>query len=1116
MLLISKQLKTKLSFYSRYPRYSLWLIIFLFLNLLLLGCESTTNDDPEQDPPLQTSETPADSYFSLAVADNSHNHTGARLLFLDFQDSSADTSVIQNNIVIAPKLESGTLTLDGDISDWNQASLTTINGLVQNNYPLSKFIDATPTTIKAGAAWDDDYIYFVLQWEDTGHTKSTKYKKWVYGDQGNGKSGWNPKLNIGITADAPNELTANANHILAGEENEDRVLMMFPITDSEGHFAENGLGCAAYCHANLKDDNPNQNYTGTSVATMHTTATNDKADIWHWKALRTGGQSYADDKQIVYATGSNNGRIADSGTSAYTGNTLSGDNPAWIHPGLNGLSNTDDVLSQSTAVTFSDSPATGNEVPSILGRTPGGSRADVQASATYDDNTDLWTVEFRRLRDTGNSDDRQFISGTDAQPPGNTTVSSTDIATGSNLYSDNCVSCHKAEGIGFANDSGWSFPRVQRASGSLIMHALEEVSVMSNIKSNLGSTPQEVEQAAEDIAAYLQTEATFVTTNSLTVTVNGITTSSAVTSTTAGIDCPDVCKVEQTTGTSVTLTANALSSYLFSSWGGACSGTNPICSITLSSDLSVSADYTVSVTNYTLTVVGSANGTVFDGSGIDCGADCTEEYAAGSIVTLTATPGMGYQFNSWSGDVCSGQTSTICQFTLNTNVSVTPEFSTIVTPTCTNKGIIYDKNTSIDDDRFGLQMMINEGTVSNPTDLAFIPGSTTGFLVTAQRGTVHYFNGGCNPVNSIDISNTGSGGIGVVNGGEQGLLNVEFHPDYDGEDNKYLFFYHTSISGIVNSVSRMTMKFDELGNFQTLTDPVKIIDFRKIHTAYNHNGGGLVFAPDGTLLASVGDGGGDNYSDDLESSQLNTSLLGSVVRIFPNLDAEGGYTIPSKKTENTENMFVSSDPGKPYPKCSGVAVSPDSDPCPEILGMGLRNPYRMSIDGNIVYLGDVGGSHEEINSFNYTDASFNFGWPVHTGYTNSPTIPGYRDPILAYQKRDLIADDFRSEDPACSSDPDCIGQHASIMIGDVYRGSRYDYKNRSLTGMLLHAEFMDGFMRGLGVDLAGNTTNSGMHIIHHDGISAMIEGPEGYIYIATQEGAWGTGDADIVYRLVKP
>ncbi len=87
------------------------------------------------------------------------------------------------------------------------------------------------------------------------------------------------------------------------------------------------------------------------------------------------------------------------------------------------------------------------------------------------------------------------------------------------------------------------------------------------------------------------------------------------------------------------------------------------------------------------------------------------------------------------------------------------------------------------------------------------------------------------------------------------------------------------------------------------------------------------------------------------------------------------------------------------------------------------------------------------------------------------------------------------------------------MIGDVYRGSGY---GGELTGRLLHAEFMDAYMRGVSVNSTGDTTDNGMHIIHHDGITAMIEGPDGYIYIATQRGAWGTGDADIVYRLVKP
>lgn len=1058
-----------------------WAIIVLFITLTIIGCGSgtTVTEIPNSD---QTS-IPADSYFALAVTENSHNHTGARSLFLDFQDSSADNSVIQNNIVISPKITSGTITMDGNSSDWNQANLTTVNGLVQNNYPLSEFIDATVTDITVGSAWDDDYVYFLMQWEDAGHSESTKFKKWIYGE-----SGWNYNVNRGVTTGAPNENVANAAHTLAGSENEDRVFLMFPITDSEGHFAENGLGCAAYCHANLTDDNSNQNYTGSSVAVMHTNVSGDVADIWHWKSLRTGAEGYADDKYIEYAENSDNGRKSDSGTSAYSNNSLSSDNPTLMHD--SGLSNSDDFLNIADTTVFSGSPTTGNEIPSILGRTPSGSRADVQASANYNNSTNIWTVEFRRLHNTGNSDDRQFISGTDAQAPSNATVLSTNTSTGNALYDNYCASCHQAEGVGLASGSGWSFPRLQRTSGSLILKALEDVSEMSGMDTSLGSTPQEVEQAAEDIAAYLQTQETFVTTNSLTVTVNGTTLANAVTSSEANIDCPAGCTAKLITGTYVTLTANNLTGYVFSSWSGDCAGTSSTCDITLSSDRTVEANYNAVITNYTLTVVGSANGTVSDGSGIDCGSDCTEIYADGSTVTLTATPAMGYQFDNWSGDVCSGETSTTCQFTLNTDTTVTPNFSIIVSPSCANKGVIYDENGT---NGYGLQMMIDEGTVSNPTDLAFVPGSSTDFLVLAQSGTVHFFDGGCTPVNSINVSSTGSGGIGVEdNGSEEGLLNVEFHPGYNGTSNKYVFFYHTPISSSVNSVSRMTVDF--VSGDLALSDPVKIIDFHKVGSAGNHNGGGLVFAPDNTMLASIGDGGSGSASN----SQVNTNLLGTVIRVNPSLTvATGGYTIP------TGNMFSSSNA-----QCT--STSSNGADCPEILAIGLRNPYRMSIDGNIVYLGDVGTIYEEIDSFDYTDATFNFGWDIEDG----PCDPcSYDDPIISYRRNDSTATTFRSEDPACPTDSGCDGSFASVISGDVYRGSRYD---GDLTGRLFHAEFMDGYMRGAGVDSAGATTDSGMHIIHHDGISAMIEGPDEFVYIATQRGAWGTGDADIVYRLVKP
>ena len=63
--------------------------------------------------------------------------------------------------------------------------------------------------------------------------------------------------------------------------------------------------------------------------------------------------------------------------------------------------------------------------------------------------------------------------------------------------------------------------------------------------------------------------------------------------------------------------------------------------------------------SYALTVTkagaGAATGTVTSSpTGITCGSDCTEGYAPGTLVTLTATAGSGYIFTGWSGAGCSG------------------------------------------------------------------------------------------------------------------------------------------------------------------------------------------------------------------------------------------------------------------------------------------------------------------------------------------------------------------------------------------------------------------------------------------------------------------------------
>jgi glucose/arabinose dehydrogenase len=418
--------------------------------------------------------------------------------------------------------------------------------------------------------------------------------------------------------------------------------------------------------------------------------------------------------------------------------------------------------------------------------------------------------------------------------------------------------------------------------------------------------------------------------------------------------------------------------------------------------------------------------------------------------------------------------------------SSTSSVPPVVTPSCEGGTVVYDTGGT---NGYGRQLAVSNGQVTAPTDLAFVPAKGTAFVVTEQAGYAVYFNGGCAAVNRIDLRAAAGGGIGIVTGGEQGLLNVEFHPDY--ATNGYVFFYHTSVASMVNSITRMTVTFDA-GGALVLSDPQRIIDFRKADSAAaaNHNGGGLVFAPDKTLLASIGDGGADS-----STAQADTRLTGKVIRIQPSLaSGVGGYSIPSG------NMFAATNAA-----CSNVAISAQA--CPEILAKGLRNPFRMARDGNVIYLGDVGAGTEEINSFNYTNNSLNFGWPTYDGYVAAPSLPGYRNPIVYYTRNGATADAFRSEDPMGSA-----SGSASVMIGDVYRGSRYSAVLNG--GTLLFGEFYDGFIRAVGVNANGDITDTdaapGFHLLHAGAISSMVQGPDGYLYFAALYGP------ATIYRLVRP
>lgn len=177
-------------------------------------------------------------------------------------------------------------------------------------------------------------------------------------------------------------------------------------------------------------------------------------------------------------------------------------------------------------------------------------------------------------------------------------------------------------------------------------------------------------------AAYAAAFCTFLGLNceTLTLTLGGTGT---VGDNLSQINCPPTtCSATYLNNTSVTLTATAGVGYTFTGWTGAgCSGAG-ICVVTMSAAKAVTATFTPTVTVYQLTQVIVGSGSVSSNpSGIACPSACTASYPLSTVVTLTETPGAGYNFSAWSG-ACSGSGSTTT-VTMSAAQSCTATFTPI-------------------------------------------------------------------------------------------------------------------------------------------------------------------------------------------------------------------------------------------------------------------------------------------------------------------------------------------------------------------------------------------------------------------------------------------------------
>lgn len=302
------------------------------------------------------------------------------------------------------------------------------------------------------------------------------------------------------------------------------------------------------------------------------------------------------------------------------------------------------------------------------------------------------------------------------------------------------------------------------------------------------------------------------------------------------------------------------------------------------------------------------------------------------------------------------------------------------------------------------------------------------------------------------------------NKNEEGLLGFAFHPEFK-ENGEFFLYYTSSEADLLSKISRFRVSKDD----PNVADPEsEEVILRVPQPFWNHNGGTLIFGPDGYLYIALGDGG--SGSDPNGNGQNLTTLLGSILRIDVDHKADGNnYAIPK------DNPFV----GKTVPAGPRGKMVPARE---EIYAYGLRNVWRMAFDRKtgLLWAGDVGqGLWEEIDIIR---SGGNYGWNVREGNHwfrpdgDDADRPELIDPILEYHHD--------------------IGK--SITGGAVYRGARVP----ELVGKYLYADYVSGLLWALDYDpVAGKVVANYSLTGNKLPVMSFGEDEKGDVYFTTPFGS---------------